>query len=74
MWSDHRFEIGRGSSIDRLVGQYKHLESDASYYREPMEVTEKGLTEQYPTWHRSYVINGLRIKGLDGLQPFIKNN
>ena len=33
-----------GSSIDCLVCQYHHLESDASYYREPVEVPEEGVT------------------------------
>ena len=41
MWFDHRLEVGRGSSIARLVCQYHHFESDASYYREPMEVPEE---------------------------------
>jgi hypothetical protein len=31
-----------GSSIDSLVSQGHHLESDASYYREPVEVPEEG--------------------------------
>ena len=56
VWSDQRLEVGRGSG---LVGQSHHLESDAGYYREPMEVTEKGVMEKHPTWHRGYVINGL---------------
>ena len=30
--------MGRGGS---LVGRYRHLESDASCYREPVEVTEE---------------------------------
>ena len=42
MWSDQRLEVGRGSSIDHLVGQYPHLVSDASEYREPVEVPEEG--------------------------------
>ena len=36
-------EVGRGSSIDRLVCQHHHLESDASYNREPVEVPEEGV-------------------------------
>ena len=40
--ADQRLEVGRGSSIDPLVGLYNPLESDASYYREPVEVPEKG--------------------------------
>ena len=42
MRSDQRLDVGRGRSIGRLVGQYYHLDSDTSYYREPMEVMEKG--------------------------------
>ena len=42
MWLDQRLEVDWGSSIDRLVCQYHHLESDASYYREPMEVSKEG--------------------------------
>ena len=43
MWSDQRWEGGGGSSIDRLVGRNRRLESDVSDYREPVEVPEKGL-------------------------------
>ena len=42
VWFDQRLEVGRGSSIDRLVCQYHHLESDAGCYREPVEVPEEG--------------------------------
>ena len=35
-------EVGRGSSIGCLVCQYHHLESDANYYREPVEAQEEG--------------------------------
>ena len=42
MWFDQRLEGGKGSSIDLLVFQYHHLESDARYYREPVEVPEEG--------------------------------
>jgi len=34
-------EVGRGSSADSLIGQYQCLESNASDYREPVEVTEE---------------------------------
>ena len=43
VWSDQCLEVCKGSSVDRLVGQYHCLESDASYYMEPAEVTEKGF-------------------------------
>ena len=42
MWFYQHLEIGGGSSIDCLVGQFNHLESDMSYYREPVEVPEEG--------------------------------
>jgi len=35
-------EVGRTSSADNLVGQYQCLESNASNYREPVEVAEEG--------------------------------
>ena len=35
-------EVDRSDSIDRLVCQYHHLESNASDYREPVEVPEEG--------------------------------
>ena len=44
MWLDQLLEVGMGSSIDCLVCQYHPLESDASYYREPVEVPEEGTT------------------------------
>ena len=45
--------VVRGGSIKRLVGQYHHLESDASDYREPVEVTEKGGSmEEF--WHAEH--------------------
>ena len=37
VWFDQSLEVGRGSSIDHLVCQYHRLESDAGYYREPVE-------------------------------------
>ena len=40
MWFDQGLEVGRGSSIDCLVCQHHHLESDAGYYREPVEVAK----------------------------------
>ena len=42
MWFDQSLEVGRGSSINRLVCQYHRFESDAGYYREPVEVVEEG--------------------------------
>ena len=39
---DQSLEVGRGSSIDRLVSQYHRLESVAGYYTEPVEVAEEG--------------------------------
>jgi len=36
--------VGRGSSIDSLVGQYQCLESNASDYREPVEVAQKEVS------------------------------
>ena len=42
VWFDQRLEVGRGSSIDRLVCQYHHLKPDASYYRGPVEMAEEG--------------------------------
>ena len=42
MWFDQSLEVGRGSSINRLVCQYRRLESDAGCYREPVEVAEEG--------------------------------
>ena len=41
MWLYQCLEVGWGSSIDCLVWQYDHLESDASYYREPVEAMLK---------------------------------
>ena len=35
--------IGRGSTVDHLVGHYHRLKSDASYCREPVNVMEKGV-------------------------------
>jgi len=35
-------EVGRGSSADSLVGQYQCLESNASDYKEPVDVGEEG--------------------------------
>ena len=42
MWSDQHWEGGGGSSVDRLVGLNRRLQSDVSD-REPAEVPEKGL-------------------------------
>ena len=41
MWFNQRLEVGRSGSIDRLVCQYHDLESNASDYREPVEVPEE---------------------------------
>ena len=41
MQTDLCLAVGRGSSVDRLEGQYPCLRSDASYYTEPVEVTEE---------------------------------
>ena len=53
MWFEQCLEVGEGSSIDRLVGQIHHLESDTSDYREPVE----GPEEEGHT-------GGIRCKGL----------
>ena len=42
VWFDQLLEEGSGSSIDHHVFQYHHLESDASYDRELLEVPEEG--------------------------------
>ena len=42
MWSDQSLEVGRGSSMDRLVDQYHGLEPDAGCYKEPVEVVDMG--------------------------------
>ena len=46
---------GRGSSIGSLVGKHHCLESDASCYREPVEVTEEGgpMGELWQVVHES---------------------
>jgi len=41
-WGLTNLEVGRGSFTDSLVGQYQYLESNASDYREPVEVAEEG--------------------------------
>ena len=33
-----------GSSVDRLEGQYHHLESDAGHNKKPVKFKEKGVT------------------------------
>ena len=56
--------MGRGGSVDGLVGRYRRLECDASRYREPLEVAEE----------RGHVGRLLQVehesccRGLDALQ------
>jgi len=37
-------KVGRGGAADSHEGQYQCLESNASNYREPLEVAEEGFT------------------------------
>jgi len=71
--SEYFLEVGRDSSADSHEGQYQCLESNASDYREPVEVTEEGFT-----WENLDKLNTrraaafwMRCKGLitQGVQP-----
>ena len=56
--------MGRGGSVEGLVGQYHRLEFDTSCYREPVEVAEERghVGELRQVEHESC------CRGLDALQ------
>ena len=58
-------EVGRGGSVDSLVGQYHRLEIDRSCYREPVEVAEEMRGH---VGELRQVVHESRCRVLDALQ------